>query len=66
MRMSRRASMRWNDLLDRWVPPALRDSRLFAKAARSMFGTLPIPIDELKERAFSLSEAEYGAFYRSL
>lgn len=66
MRMSRRASMRWNDLLDRWVPPALRDSRLFAKAARSMYGTLPIPIDELKERAFSLSEAEYGAFYRSL
>jgi SAM-dependent methyltransferase len=66
MRMSRKASLRVNDLLDRLVPPALGDSRLFAKAARSMYDTLPIPIDELKDRAFSLSEAEYGAFYRSL
>ncbi len=33
---------------------------------RSMYDNLPIPIDELKDRAFSLSEAEYGAFYRSL
>src|SRR5215510_3131329 len=66
MRMSRRASMRWNDVLDRWVPPALRDSWLFARAARSMYGELPIPIDELKDRAFTLSPAEYEDFYRSL
>ncbi len=64
--MSRRASMRWNDVLDRWVPPVLRDSWVFARAARSMYGELPIPIDELKERAFTLSPEEYGAFYRSL
>ena len=51
--MSRRASMRLNDALDRWVPPALRDSWLFARAARSMYGDLPIPIDELKDRARS-------------
>ena len=44
--MSRRASMRLNDALDRWVPPALRDSWIFARAARSMYGDLPIPIDE--------------------
>ena len=64
--MSRRASMRLNDALDRWVPPALRDSWIFARAARSMYGDLPIPIDELKERAFTLSPDEYGDFYRSL
>ncbi len=64
--MSRRASMRLNDALDRWVPPALRDSWIFARAARSMYGDLPIPIDELKERAFTLSPEEYGDFYRSL
>ncbi|HMK10123.1 MAG TPA: class I SAM-dependent methyltransferase, partial [Acidimicrobiales bacterium] len=64
--MSRRASLRLNDALDRWVPPALRDSWLFARAARSMYGELPIPIDELKERAFTLSPEEYEDFYRSL
>ena len=64
--MSRRASMRLNDALDRWVPPALRDSWIFAQAARSMYGDLPIPIDQLKERAFTLSPDEYGDFYRSL
>jgi SAM-dependent methyltransferase len=58
--------MRWNDALDRWVPPALRDSWIFARAARSMYGELPIPIDELKDRAFTLSPAEYGEFYRNL
>ena len=64
--MSRRTSMRLNDALDRWVPPALRDSWLFARAARSMYGDLPIPIDELKDRAFTLSPEEYGDFYRNL
>ncbi len=64
--MSRRTSMRLNDALDRWVPPALRDSWLFARTARSMYGDLPIPIDELKDRAFTLSPEEYGAFYRNL
>lgn len=66
MRFSRHASNRINDALDAWVPPVLRDSRLFAAAARRLYQPLTIDITELKDRAFELSDDEYAAFYREL
>jgi SAM-dependent methyltransferase len=58
--------LRINNAMDRWVPPALRDSRVFAWAVRRGYGPLPVDINEFRERAFYLSPAEYGAFYQSL
>jgi 2-polyprenyl-3-methyl-5-hydroxy-6-metoxy-1,4-benzoquinol methylase len=66
VRFSRRASMRINDGLDRWMPPAVRDSRLFGWLARSMYGRLSVDIVELKDRAFYLSRSEYATFYQEL
>jgi ubiquinone/menaquinone biosynthesis C-methylase UbiE len=66
VKLSRNASLRINHLLDRYVPPALRDSRLFAKLARRMYGPLTIDIVDLKARAFYLSREEFAAFYQKL
>ena len=66
MKLSRSTITHLNAVIDDWVPPKLRDSRLAAWAARRMYGELPIEIDELKERAFSLPRDEYADFYRAL
>jgi len=67
VRLSRRSVTRLNHALDEWVPPKLRDSRLAAWTARRMYGNAtPIPIHELKDRAFELGREEYSAFYRAL
>ncbi len=65
-RVSRTASLRINDAVDRWLPPALRDSRLIAGLVRRSYDQLPIDINDLKSRAFYLSRAEYSGFYQSL
>jgi SAM-dependent methyltransferase len=64
--MSRAASLRINDALDRWVPPALRDSRLMARVVRSLYAPLTEDIATFKDRAFYLSRAQYAAFYQGL
>jgi SAM-dependent methyltransferase len=64
--MSRTASMKLNDALDRWLPPALRDSRLMGRAVRSLYAPLTEDISSFKDRAFYLSRAEYAAFYQGL
>jgi 2-polyprenyl-3-methyl-5-hydroxy-6-metoxy-1,4-benzoquinol methylase len=65
--LSRRTVTRLNHVLDEWVPPRLRDSRAAAWAARRMYGQgTPIGIDELKDRAFGMSRAEYAEFYKAL
>lgn len=66
MRLSRRASLRLNDALDRSIPPALRDTRLFAWAARSTYGPLTVDIVDLKDRAFYLSRVDYARFHQDL
>jgi SAM-dependent methyltransferase len=58
--------MRINEALDRWMPPAIRDSKMFKRLARSMYGPLTVDIVDLKSRAFYLSRAEYSAFYQEL
>ena len=64
MKLSRTASARLNAVLDDWLPPRLRDGQLFTAAARRLQGEGAIPIDEFKDRAFALSEPEFGDFYR--
>jgi len=66
MHFSRRTSNRINDLLDAWVPPAVRDSRPFAAVGRRLYQPLPVDITELKDRAFEMSDREFAAFYRQL
>jgi SAM-dependent methyltransferase len=53
-------------MFDRFLPPAMRDSRLFSNLARRMYDGLAIDIIELKDKAFYLSRAEFGNFYQSL
>jgi SAM-dependent methyltransferase len=64
--MSRTASLRINDALDRWLPPAIRDSKLIGRMVRSFYAPLTEDITTFKDRAFYLSRAEYAAFYQSL
>ncbi len=64
--VSRKASLRINDALDRWLPPVLRDSRPVAAIVRRMYGPLTEDISAFKERAFYLSRAEYAEFYQHL
>jgi ubiquinone/menaquinone biosynthesis C-methylase UbiE len=52
-------------MLDRYMPPAIRDSRLFGNLARRMYEDLTVDIVELKDKAFYLSRAEFAAFYQS-
>src|ERR1700724_3811685 len=66
MKFSRRTSLRVNDLLDRLAPPAVRDSGLFRRLARAMYGPLTVDIVELKTRAFYLTRDEYSYFYQQL
>lgn len=66
MKLSRRASLRINEALDRYVPPVLRDSRLFGNLARRMYRDLTVDIVELKDKAFYLSRTEFADFYKSL
>jgi SAM-dependent methyltransferase len=64
--VSRRASLRLNRWFDRWVPPALRDSKTLARIVRRSYGPLPVDIVEFKDRAFDLPRADYARFYRAL
>jgi ubiquinone/menaquinone biosynthesis C-methylase UbiE len=66
IKVSREVSLRINNFLDRFVPPALRDSRLFGWAARRIYGPLTIDIVEFKDRAFYLSRDEFSGFYKQL
>jgi ubiquinone/menaquinone biosynthesis C-methylase UbiE len=54
------------DMLDRYMPPSVRDSRVFGNLARRMYDGLAIDIVELKDKAFYLSRAEFATFYRKL
>jgi len=64
--MSRTASLRINDALDRWLPPAIRDSQLLGRVVRTLYAPLTEDITTFKDRAFYLSRSEYAAFYQSL
>ena len=66
MKLSRRSSLWINDALDRYLPPVMRDSRLFGKLARRMYDDLTMDIVDLKDKAFYLSRAEFAAFYQGL
>lgn len=66
MRLGRKASLWINDALDRYLPPVLRDSKLFGSVARRMYGQLTVDVVDLKDKAFYLSRAEFAAFYQSL
>jgi ubiquinone/menaquinone biosynthesis C-methylase UbiE len=66
VKLSRRASLWINEALDRYLPPAIRDSRLFGNLARRMYDELTIDIVDLKDKAFYLSRAEFAAFYQGL
>jgi ubiquinone/menaquinone biosynthesis C-methylase UbiE len=64
--MSRTASLRINDALDRWLPPAIRDSQFIGRVVRTFYAPLTEDITTFKDRAFYLSRSEYAAFYQSL
>jgi ubiquinone/menaquinone biosynthesis C-methylase UbiE len=66
MKLGRRASLWINDALDRYLPPAVRDSKLLGNLARRMYGQLTVDIVNLKDQAFYLTRAEFAAFYQSL
>lgn len=66
MKLSRRASLWITDMLDRYLPPSVRDSRLFGNLARRMYEGLAIDIVDLKDKAFYLSRAEFANFYQSM
>jgi ubiquinone/menaquinone biosynthesis C-methylase UbiE len=66
LRFNRKASLWINEALDRYLPPVIRDSKLFGKLARRMYGQLTIDIVDLKDKAFYLSRAEFATFYQSL
>jgi len=66
LHVSRKASLRINAALDRWLPPALRDSRPVAALVRRMYGPLTEDISRFKEHAFYLSRRDYARFYQSL
>jgi SAM-dependent methyltransferase len=66
VKMSRTASLRINDALDRWLPPAIRDSQLIGRVVRTLYAPLTEDITTFKDRAFYLSRSEYAAFYQSL
>ena len=66
MKLSRRASLWITEMLDRYLPPSVRDSRLFGNLARRMYEGLAIDIVDLKEKAFYLSRAEFANFYQSM
>jgi SAM-dependent methyltransferase len=66
VKLSRTASLRINDALDRWLPPAMRDSQLMGRFVRSLYAPLTEDITTFKDRAFYLSRADYAAFYQSL
>jgi SAM-dependent methyltransferase len=66
VKLSRRVSLWITDMLDRYLPPSVRDSRLFGDLARRMYDGLAIDIVDLKDKAFYLSRAEFATFYQSL
>jgi hypothetical protein len=66
VKLGRRASLWITDVLDRYLPPSVRDSRLFGNLARRMYDGLAIDIVDLKDKAFYLSRAEFASFYQSL
>jgi SAM-dependent methyltransferase len=66
VKMSRTASLRINDALDRWLPPAIRDSQVIGRVVRKMYAPLTEDITTFKDRAFYLSRSEYAAFYQNL
>src|SRR5215470_7353744 len=66
LRLSRTATLRINEWLDRWLPPAVRDSRPIAAVVRRCYDALPYDINEFKERAFYLSRDEFAGFYQAL
>jgi ubiquinone/menaquinone biosynthesis C-methylase UbiE len=66
VKLGRRASLWITEAMDRYVPPTIRDSKLFRKVARRMYGDLTIDIVDFKDKAFYLSRAEFAEFYKSL
>jgi 2-polyprenyl-3-methyl-5-hydroxy-6-metoxy-1,4-benzoquinol methylase len=66
MKLSRSASLRVNRFLDQYAPPVLRDSTIFRRLARRMYGKLTIDIVDLKARAFYLSRLDLENFYVQL
>jgi SAM-dependent methyltransferase len=66
LRLSRDASLRMNEWMDRWLPPVVRDSRPLAAVVRRCYDALPYDINQFKERAFYLPRADFSRFYQAL
>lgn len=64
MPMRRETTNLIRHVLEEWVPPALRDSRLFRAAARLAWGEHVLRLADFRARAPFLTEAEYEALYR--
>ncbi len=66
MRIPRAVTYRIRQVLDDWLPPAIRDTRLFNwLPARMLFGTEADLFLDFKERALGLTDHEFGAIYRA-
>lgn len=66
MRIPRAVTYRIRQVLDDWLPPAIRDRRLFNwLPARVLFGEEADLFLDFKERALGLTDHEFGAIYRA-
>ena len=66
MRIPRALTYRIRQLLDEWLPPAIRDRRFFNWVpARLLFGSEADLFLDFKTRALNLSDEEFGAVYRA-
>lgn len=66
MRIPRAVTYRIRQVLDDWLPPAIRDTRLFNwLPARMLFGDEADLFLDFKERALGLTDHEFGAIYRA-
>ena len=66
MALSREQALRIRNLLDNWLPPAVRDSRLLMHVLlRLAFGRRFRVFADFKPRGFAMSEAEFAEAYES-
>jgi ubiquinone/menaquinone biosynthesis C-methylase UbiE len=65
MRLTRDNSIRIQYVLDQWLPPVLRDARwLMYPAMRFVFKDKARDFMDFKQRAFTMTDAEFAGVYR--
>ncbi len=64
MRLKRETAQKLHVILDQWLPPVLRDARWFMRPLFTVFyGPLADDFLDFKERAVTMTPADFAAFY---